>query len=336
MKAFIQKVTAREHLSRSEAMEAMRTIMDGKATEGEIAALLVGLKMKGETTDELLGFVTVMREKSVKVEIEDKDAIDMCGTGGDASGTFNISTVASFVVAGAGVTVAKHGNRSVSNSCGSADVLSALGIKIDLSHDNIAACINSVGIGFLFAPLFHPAMKFAAKPRKELGVKTCFNMLGPMTNPAGVQRQLVGAYSDDAATMMASVFAALGARRVCVVHAADGLDEISLGASTTITEVTDGMVRAPIQITATTLGLPSAAPSMIQGSSAEANADIARRILGGENGPHRNIVLANAAAGLFVAGRVHEIRDGVELAADSIDSGKAARKLELLREFSHS
>lgn len=336
MKTFIQKVTAREHLSRSEAMEAMRTIMDGNATEGEIAALLVGLKMKGETTDELLGFITVMREKSVRVEIEGKDAIDMCGTGGDASGTFNISTVASFVVAGAGVTVAKHGNRSVSSSCGSADVLSALGINIDLPHDNIAACINSVGIGFLFAPLFHPAMKFAAKPRKELGVKTCFNMLGPMTNPAGVQRQLVGAYSGDVAAMMANVFAERGAKRVCVVHAADGLDEISLGSSTTVTEITNGTVHPPIQITATTLGLPSAASSMIAGGSAEANADIARRVLHGEPGPHRNIVLANAAAGLYVAGRVDEIREGVALAAESIDSGMAARKLELLREFSHS
>src|SRR5258706_5316568 len=206
MREFILKLNECHDLTREEASAAMRTIMDGQASDAQIAGFLMALRLKGEKPDELLGFVEVMRERSIRIALDDGDAIDMCGTGGDGTGTFNISTVASFVVAGAGVTVAKHGNRSISSACGSADVLRALGVNIDLAPERAGDCINSVGIGFLFAPLFHPAMKHAAKARAELGVKTLFNILGPMTNPAGVRRQLVGAFSEGAAQMMAGGF----------------------------------------------------------------------------------------------------------------------------------
>ena len=209
MKEFLAKISRREALSEEESGVAMATIMDGQATDAQIAGLLMALKVKGEQEQELLGFVEVMRERCLGVRIDDPDAIDMCGTGGDGSGTFNISTVASFVVAGAGVTVAKHGNRSMSSACGSADVLKALGVNIEFPAERAGACINKVGIGFLFAPLFHPAMKYAARARSELGVKTLFNLLGPMTNPAGVRRQLVGAFSPQAAQKMAGVFSHL-------------------------------------------------------------------------------------------------------------------------------
>lgn len=335
MKVYIQKVGERIDLTREEASLAMRDIMEGNATEAQIAAFLMALKLKGERPWEILGFVEVMREKSIKIRIEDPDAIDMCGTGGDNSGTFNISTVASFVVAGAGVTVAKHGNRSVSSSCGSADVLKALGINIDLSPGNVESCINSIGIGFLFAPLFHPAMKHAAKPRSEMGVKTCFNILGPMTNPAGVTRQLVGAFSCETAAIMAEVFAQLKARKVCVVHAEDGLDEISLGAGTHVIETNCPLPHASYRLTPGSFGLPTVASGDIRGGTAEHNASIAMKILEGEQGPYRDTVLANAAMGLVIAGRVSSVQQGVQSAIDAIDSGKALAKLNKLKEFTN-
>jgi anthranilate phosphoribosyltransferase len=335
MKEFIKKISEGHHLTREEAQSAMRTIMEGGATEAQIAAFLLGLKVKGEQAEELLGFVEVMREKSVKVNIDDTNAIDMCGTGGDGSGTFNISTVASFVVAGAGVTVAKHGNRSISSSCGSADVLKALGVNIELAPEKAAACINKIGIGFLFAPLFHPAMKYAAKPRSELGVKTCFNMLGPMTNPAGVRRQLVGTFSHDAAKKIADVFSLLDAEKVFVIHSEDGLDEISLEAPTVVHEVTSGFTTTTFHLQPTQFELSSVENSKILGGTAEENAQIAMNVLEGNKGPYRDVVLANAAFGLLVSGKARTIQEGVHLASESIDSGNALNKLTQLKEFSN-
>jgi anthranilate phosphoribosyltransferase len=334
MKELIQKVTEGEDLTRQEAATAMRTIMEGAATDAQIAGLLIALRIKGEQTEEVLGFVEVMREKCLPVELDDSDAIDMCGTGGDGTGTFNISTVASFVVAGAGVTVAKHGNRSISSACGSADVLRALGVNIDLPPGRAGECINSTGIGFLFAPLFHPAMKHAAKARAELGVKTIFNMLGPMTNPAGVRRQLVGAFSEGAAHMMAGAFSKLEPLRVLVIHSHDGLDEASLEAITTLFEIESRILPEKSHLEPQHFGLPVVKRDSILGGSSEENAAIALRILKGERSPHRDIVLANSALGLMAAGKTRNLQEGVQIAAESIDSGEALRKLDQMREFS--
>jgi anthranilate phosphoribosyltransferase len=335
MKQFIQKIADREDLTREEAASVMRCIMEGSASDAQIAGLLMALRLKGEHPDELLGFVEVMRELSVKISIEDPEAIDMCGTGGDNAGTFNISTIASFVVAGAGVTVAKHGNRSVSSSCGSADVLKALGVNIEIPPSRVEMCINKTGVGFLFAPLFHPAMKHAAKPRAELGVKTCFNMLGPMTNPAGVKRQLVGTFSDNAAMTMATVFSQLDSVRVLVIHAHDGLDEVSLSVPTMVYDVHNRLFNGKYNVEPKSFGLSSVRPASILGGSPEANASIAIEILQGKKGPHRDIVLANAALGLLAAGKARVVREGVKKAEESIDSGKALEKLNLLKEFSN-
>jgi anthranilate phosphoribosyltransferase len=335
VKEYIQKITERQNLNRDEAASAMRIIMEGGATEAQIVAFLIALRLKEEQPEELLGFVEVMRENSVKVTLADHNAIDMCGTGGDGSGTFNISTVASFVVAGAGVTVAKHGNRSVSSSCGSADVLKALGVNIELSPNKIETCINTVGIGFLFAPLFHPAMKYAAKPRSELGVKTCFNMLGPMTNPAGVQRQLVGAFSQQVAIKIASVYQQLKPTLVIVVSSHDGLDEVSLHSPTTVHEVNALTSPREYTIDPASFNFPVTEQSALRGGSANVNASIAMAVLRGEHGPHRNIVIVNAAFGLQVAGKASSVEAGMNFAEESIDSGSALHKLQQLKEFSN-
>ncbi|HLX11859.1 MAG TPA: anthranilate phosphoribosyltransferase [Bacteroidota bacterium] len=336
MKEFIQKIIKREHLTREEARSVMRTIMEGNATDAQIGSLLIALKMKGEHVDEIWGFVEVMREKSLKVHLDDPNAIDMCGTGGDGSGTFNISTAASFVVAGTGVTVAKHGNRSISSSCGSSDVLKALGVNVEISSERVEQCINTVGIGFLFAPLFHPAMKHAAKTRAELGIKTCFNILGPMTNPAGVKRQLVGAFDSATASTMAQVFSELDSAKVCVVHSADGMDEISLGSDTTVHEITRNEERKTYSIEARSFPLPPALRSELRGGDAATNASILLAILSGELGPRRDVVLANAAFGIYVSGKASSIPEAVDAAAMSIDSGKALGKLEAMKKFTQA
>lgn len=333
MKEYIQKVASKQNLTQEEASVAMRIIMEGNASPAQIAGFLMALKLKEEHPDELFGFVQVMREKSVKVVVNDPNAIDMCGTGGDGTGTFNISTVASFVVAGAGVTVAKHGNRSVSSSCGSADVLKELGVNFELSAEDISKCIQTAGIGFLFAPLFHPAMKHAAAPRSELGVKTAFNLLGPMTNPAGVRRQLVGAYNADVAKKMAQVFSNLESEKVYIVSSHDGLDEISLQAPTTVFEVTQGNPVKQYEVTPESFGLPRTELSSILGGTAETNASITTRILNGERIPPRNYVIANSAFGLMVAGKARSVKEGVAIAEESIDSGKALAKLNELKAF---
>jgi anthranilate phosphoribosyltransferase len=333
MKQYIQKVCSREDLTREEARNAMHTIMNGEASDAQIASLLVGLKLKGEHIDEIAGFVEAMREQSIRINIDDPEAIDMCGTGGDSSGTFNVSTTASFVVAGAGVTVAKHGNRSISSSCGSSDVLQALGVNIELTPTKVQECINAVGIGFLFAPIFHPAMKHASKSRAEMGIKTAFNILGPMTNPAGVRRQLVGAFNQETAAKMAAVFAMLGVTKVCVVHSSDGLDEVSLGATTLVHETNGSPSQNSYYVTAKTFRLPEFPKSTILGGKADVNAPISLAVLKGEKSPYRDTVLANAAFGLYVADKVKTLEEGVALASEAIDSGKALEKLQKLKEF---
>jgi anthranilate phosphoribosyltransferase len=332
MKEFIKKITEGNSLSYEEAKVVMDMIMNGDATDSQIAALCVAEKMKDETANELLGFVEVMREKSIKIYGADENTIDMCGTGGDASGTFNISTVASFVVAGCGISVAKHGNRSVSSLCGSADVLKELGVNISLSAEQSEKCLREIGIAFLFAPTFHPAMKYAAKPRSELGMKTFFNMLGPMANPANVQRQLVGTFSISAARKIAETFSKLHPKKVCVVHASDGLDEVSLSSATTILEVKNDKI-SEWNFHPGDVGMEMCLLDELKGNSAKENAEIALRILNGEQSSARNIVVLNSAFGLYVADTVKTIQEGIALAEDSIDSGNAMKKLKELIMF---
>lgn len=333
MKKYIEKSVERQDLSVQEAAGALELIMTGQATDAQIAALLIALRAKGETVDELVGFATTMRRHAVKVAIDDPDAIDMCGTGGDGIGTFNISTVASLVVAGAGVTVAKHGNRSVSSRSGSADLLSALGVSLQLAPEDVRECINTVGIGFLYAPTFHPAMKAAAKSRAELGVRTIFNMLGPITNPASVQHQLIGVYERSIAPKLAAALRRLDSGRTCVVHSEDGMDEVTVSGTTHVYEVTRTNGTREYAVRPADFGLTQHARGSVQGGSAEENAAIARAVLDGEKGPARDIVAANAAFGLYIAGKAGTLTDAAMLAAESIDSGRALQKLSHLVEF---
>ncbi|MBS4027322.1 MAG: bifunctional anthranilate synthase component II/anthranilate phosphoribosyltransferase [Ignavibacteriales bacterium] len=332
IKDFIKIISDGKHLSRTQAQEAMRIIISGDATEAQISAFCIAEKMKGETAEELFGFVSVMREKSVKIFCDNEHAIDMCGTGGDNSGTFNISTVASFVVAGYGISVAKHGNRSVSSLCGSADVLKELGVNISLSPEQSEQCLREIGIAFLFAPTFHPAMKHAAKPRSELGMKTFFNMLGPMANPANVQRQLVGTFSLSAAQKISETFSKLGTKKVCVVCSNDGLDEVSLSSATTILEVKNEKI-SEWKFHPNDVGFELCSIDELKGNSAKENSVIALRILNGEKSSARNIVVLNAAFGLYVADKVKTIQEGISLAENSIYSGNAMKKLKELINF---
>ncbi len=332
MKDALNKIASGKNLTREEAAGVMRAIMEGSVSEAQIGAFLLGMKIKGEVAEELSGFVDVMRDKSEKIIPADNDAIDMCGTGGDNAGTFNVSTVASFVVAGAGVTVAKHGNRSVSSSCGSADVLRELGVTLDISAGKVAECVDSVGIGFLFAPLFHPSMRHAAKARAELGMKTCFNMLGPLTNPAGVRRQLVGTFDAASSGLMAGVFATLRPKKIFLVTSEDGMDEVSLGATTLVIELAEGALQKKYEVPSTAFGLAHVRRDAIRGGTPAHNAAIALEILRGGHGPFRDTVIANSAFGLMAAGKASTIYEGVAMATESIDSGKALGKLDRLRE----
>jgi anthranilate phosphoribosyltransferase len=340
----VRALVDRRDLTRLEAAAAMEAIMSGAATNAQIAAFLTALRMKGETVEELIGFAQVMREKVVKVRPRAGDVvgatgtdremlIDTCGTGGDASGTFNVSTATAFVVAGAGLRVAKHGNRSVSSLCGSADVVETLGIDIELSPAQVATCIDEVGIGFLYAPLLHTAMKHVMATRREMGVRTVFNMLGPLTNPAGANAQVIGVYAAALADPLARVLAELGTLRAFVVHGADGLDEISNTGESHISEVHEGVVRSST-VRPEDFGMPRAAIRDLQGGDREENARIIRLVLGGEAGPRRDIVLMNAAGALVVGNKAQDLKEGVALAAASIDGGSAARKLEDLIAFS--
>ena len=331
--AHLHRVSDRQDLSCDEALDAMQTILSGEATPTLIAAFLVALRMKGETVDELVGFARAMRRVAAPVDpgLPGELLLDTCGTGGDGAGTFNISTVAAFVVAGAGVRVAKHGNRSISSRCGSADLLEALGIRLAIAPADSARAIREVGIGFLFAPAIHAAMRHAQPVRVELRMRTAFNLLGPLTNPAGANIQLAGAPSPRAAELIAGALAALGLERGFVVHGSDGLDEITTTGPTLAYEIRGGAVEKRT-LEPADFGVARAPAAALAGGDKEQNAAIAREILEGAAGPRRDIVLVNAAAALVAAGRAADFREGVALAAHSIDTGAALRKvLELAR-----
>ncbi len=335
----VRALVERRNLSRVEAAGAMDAIMSGAATNAQIAAFLVALRMKGETVEELIGFAQVMRQKVVRVRTRGDEVagltgtdremlIDTCGTGGDASGTFNVSTATAFVVAGAGLKVAKHGNRSSSTLCGSADVVEALGISLELTPAQVGRCIDEIGIGFMYAPLLHTAMKHVMPARREIGVRTVFNLLGPLTNPAGANAQLIGVASAGLTEPLARVLAELGTIRAFVVHGADGLDEISNTGESQISEVHQGVVRSS-RVRPEDFGLPRATIRDLRGGDRGENAQIIRLVLGGEPGPRRDIVLMNAAAALVAGGKARDLKEGVGMASQSIDSGAAASKQSL-------
>jgi anthranilate phosphoribosyltransferase len=339
----LEKVLAEEDLTRAEAEAAMEQILSGRASDAQIAGFLTALRMKGETVDELVGFATVMRRHATPALSRlrlppDAVLVDTAGTGGDARGTFNISTAAAFVIAGAGVHVAKHGNRAFTSRCGSADVLEELGVRMDLPMERVARAIEEIGIGFLYAPAAHTAMRHAMTARRELKVRTAFNLLGPLTNPAGASAQIVGVYDASFTELLARALGELGVRRAFVVHGADGLDEISISGETYIAELRDGVVRS-YTVAPEDFGLSRAPLESIQGGDVKHNARIIKHVLGNreephEHGPHRDIVLANSAAALVAAGRAADFLDGVRLAAESIDSGAARARLEALVMFS--
>jgi anthranilate phosphoribosyltransferase len=334
IKEAIAKVVERIDLTEVEAEEAMREIMEGAATSAQIAAFITALRIKGESLSEICGSARVMREKVTKIRVSDPNVVDTCGTGGDKSNTFNISTTVAFVLSGCGVTVAKHGNRSVSSLCGSADVLKALGVKIDISPDRVEACVNEIGIGFLFAPLFHGAMKYAAIPRQEIGIRTIFNVLGPLTNPAGASIQVMGVFAKCLTDPLAQVLITLGSRHCFVVHGDDGLDEISVTGKSKMSEGKDGRV-ASYYIEPEELGISVARPEDLIGGAPSENAAILRAILKGEKGPKRDIVLINAAPALVAVGLSKNLKEAMEIAAVSIDSGKAEEKLSALCEMTN-
>jgi anthranilate phosphoribosyltransferase len=323
------------HLSVKEAEGVMREIMEGRATPSQIAAYITALRMKGETVDEITGSARVMREKAVRIRSNDSRLVDTCGTGGDQMHTFNISTAAAFVVAGAGVRVAKHGNRSVSSTSGSADVLKALGVAIEIPPEKVEDCLNDIGIGFLFAPLFHGAMKHAGAPRQEIGIRTMFNILGPLTNPAGAAIQVVGVYSSDLADRLAQVLMNLGSLHCFCVWGHDGLDEITITGKTKVCEAKEGKITC-YHIEPKDFGMATASLKDIRGGTPEQNAGILRDILNGQKGPKRDIVLLNAAPALVAAGKARTLDEGVRLAAESIDTGAAAEKLEALRKATNA
>jgi anthranilate phosphoribosyltransferase len=331
---YLHRVAARENLSSKDARQAMLAILSGEASTPQIAAFLVGLRTKGETADELLGFARAMREKAARVDagVDSGPLLDTCGTGGDGGSTFNISTIAALVVAGTGVRVAKHGNRSFSGTCGSADILEALGVDISISPEQVGRSIREVGIGFLFAPLFHPAMKHAQPARLELKMRTAFNLLGPLTNPAGATRQLIGAPSIQAAELMATALAGLAPERAFVVHGSDGLDEVTTTGQTIVYEVTRESVRR-LSWSPSDFGVEQAGPSDLVGGDRAENREIAAAILHGQPGPRRDIVLVNAAAALLAAGLVRDLREGMQRAAQAVDSGAAWEKVEHLAAF---
>ena len=327
MKDFLQKLVAGQNLSTAEAVAAFDRIMDGEATPAQLGAFLTALRIKGETIEELTGACASMRRHAVFIDPRGKQVVDTCGTGGDALGTFNISTTAAFVVAGAGVPVAKHGNRSITSKCGSADVLAELGVNLEVSPDVMEECIHEVGIGFLFAPKLHPAMKHAMGPRRELGFRTIFNLLGPLANPAGARCQVLGVFAPELTEMFAEVLKHLGSQRVFVVHGQDGMDEITVTGTTRISELRDGTIRTynfdPLAVIGDYAGL-----STLAGGDPKQNAVITRSILEGEKGPRRDIVCLNAAAGLIAGGKAMDFPDGFRLAQKTLDSGAAMKALE--------
>lgn len=343
IKKAIAKVVERHNLSEAEMIEVMDQIMSGESTQAQTAAFITALRMKGETVDEITGAARVMRDRATCIRVgrnvldidrEDinldmETVLDTCGTGGSGTNTFNVSTTVAFVVSACGVRVAKHGNRSVSSACGSADVLEALGVNLDVTPELVERCITEIGIGFLFAPALHGAMKYAIGPRKEIGIRTIFNILGPLTNPAGAQCQVLGVYREELAETLAHVLKKLGCRRGFVVHGLDGMDEITLTTETRVAEVTSAGVTCRL-FNPEELGLARCSMAELKGGDAEANAAIVRDVLAGVPGPKRDIVLLNASFGLVAAGKAEDPAEGLRLAAEAIDSGRAMAQLEKL------
>ena len=323
----IAKVIEGADLSRDEMADAMNQIMSGEATDAQIGAFLIALRVKGECVDEIAGAASVMREKATPIVTKHDVIVDTCGTGGDHSGTFNISTTAAFVAAGTGLCVAKHGNRAATSQSGSADVLSALGVNIEASPETVSRCLDDVGIGFLFAISLHGAMKYAIGPRREIGARTIFNALGPLSNPAGATRQVVGVYSAALIETLAGVLGTLGSERAFVVHGSDGLDEMTLTGLTRVSELRNGSV-STYDVSPGDFGLAQASADALKGGDADYNAEITRSILNGEEGPRRDIVLLNAAAAIVAGDKARDLNEGVQVAAEVIDSGKALEKLE--------
>ncbi len=333
LKQAIEQMIAGRELSTTQAADAMRAIMTGQASEAEIGGFLVAMRMRAETPEQIEGFARVMRENCVPIRARSDDLVDTCGTGGDSLQTFNISTLAGIVAAGAGARVAKHGNRSVSSKCGSADVLNELGVNIGCNPQQVADCIDECGIGFLFAPNLHPAMKYAIGPRRSLGIRTVFNILGPLTNPAGASRQLLGVFAPELTDTLAATLGRLGSVHALVVHGLDGIDELSTLGATRVSELRDGKP-ATYELTPEQFGLPRAKPEDIAGGEPAANAEIALSMLAGETGPRRDIVIYNAGAAIYVSGHAATIGDGIRMAAESIDGGAASQVLHRLRELS--
>ena len=327
-----QALVSGHSLSTDEAAAVMHEIMEGEATAAQLGAFLTALRMKGETPQEMAGMASVMREKAVRVKVAGT-LVDTAGTGGDGKGSFNVSTAAAFVAAASGLKVAKHGNRAASGSCGSADVLEALGVKIDLGPDGVKRCIEEVGFGFMFAPAFHPAMRYAAPVRREIGIRTVFNVLGPLTNPAGAQCQLLGVSDAPLGEKMAEVLKLLGTQHSMVVHGEDGLDELTLGARSRVWEVRDGPIQL-CSVSPTDLGMPRVTSEQIVGGNAAENAATLRHIFQGDMAPIRDVVLLNSAAVLKVGGKARDLRQGIAVARDAIDSGEALKKVDALVELS--
>ena len=329
----LSKIVKREDLNEEQMSQMINEIFSGNITDAQIGAMMAALATKGETFEELAGAARAMRRKALRIQTSTTTVVDTCGTGGDGAHTFNISTTTSFVVAACGVTVAKHGNRSVSSQCGSADLLEALGIKLDTAPEIVEEAVQDIGIGFLFAPLYHGAMRFAAKARKEVGLRSIFNMLGPLTNPAGANCQLLGVYAPELTEMFAHALQLLGAKRAFVVHGHDGLDEISVCAPTRVSELKDGLIRT-YDISPEQFFSEQAKPADLLGGNPEENAQITRNILNGEKGPKRNVVLINTAAALVAAGQAQDLKQGIRMAETAIDDGAALNKMEALIKYS--
>ncbi len=335
MQAAIKAVTERRDLSRDEMQQVMRTIMTGEATPAQIGGFLIGLRMKGETVDEIAAAAGVMRELASGVQVLGDNVVDTCGTGGDAASTFNISTTSAFVVAAAGGSVAKHGNRSISSKSGSADVLEAAGVNLNITPEQVAQCVTDVGVGFMFAPAHHSAMKHAIGPRKEMGVRTIFNVLGPLTNPAGAPNQVIGVFAREMVEPLANVLNKLGSNHVLVVHSEDGMDEISIGAPTFVAELKDGKVDS-YTIQPEDFGMTRTDISALAVDGAEASLAVVRSVLNGESGPASDIVALNAGAAIYAAGLVDSLAAGIKKAQQVIASGAAAEKLAALATLSNS
>ena len=328
----IDIVVSGHSLTREQATEVMQEIMEGEATPAQLGAFLTGLRLKGESTEEIAGMASVMREKALRVDTQGP-LLDVVGTGGDGKNTFNISTASAFVAAACGARVAKHGNRAASSSCGAADVLEALGVKVELSPEGVAQCVEQAGMGFMFAPAFHPSMRYAGPVRREIGIRTVFNILGPLTNPARAQCMLLGVAYEQLGGLMAEALRLLDVQHALVVHGADGMDEITLAGPSTVWEVKGGQVSTwTIEVSDT--GLPSATTADLHGGTAQENADTMRRLFQGEEGPIRNAVLLNSGAALVAADKAGDLRSGIALAAEAIDNGAALARVDALVEVS--